>query len=237
MEKKVSWNDLWGTSEIFKIWVDGFEKEWGEKAWEILESQGLTTYTDQLEYTRVLIRFLCLGIMYHEFCYFAWDEGPYVELLDWARSEEINSFRVAQLVGEDFEKESNLSEEELLEEALKELILQEHPKVYRALVKGFGGKSKLFASLWLTAGEHVIEEDEDLEEWEDEEEEEMSDEWIDDESSDDEWLEENVKSRKEKYRELLENERVIRSILNDVSYDKLRAYSWVEEGMPVEISF
>ncbi|NSW83900.1 MAG: hypothetical protein HPY90_11635 [Syntrophothermus sp.] len=150
--------------------------------------------------------------MYREFCYFAWDEYPSSELVDWADAVGINPFRIAQLVGDSFEPDWAAPERELLEEALKTLILREHPAVYRALVKGFGGKSMLFASLWLTLNTDT-----------------MTDEWDENEGQEeDDQLE---------YENRLKNESILRSVLNDVDANKLHAYAWIDQGMPIEVSF
>lgn len=230
----LSWDDLSGTEEIFSVWVDGDEIEWAKKSWEILSAHGLTEYENEIERCLVLIRLLCLGVMYREFCYFAWDEYPDIDLADWADEAGINSFRIAQIVGNEFEPDLDGSERELLEEALKRLILREHSRVYRALVEGFGGKSMLFASLWLTMEKGAM-----ADGWDDEEGEENEDDHYEQNSFSFSLLdgEEEENEHDLTYEDRLKNESVLRSVLNDVDANKLRAYAWVEEGMPIEVTF
>lgn len=211
--ERILWEDLTGTEEIFSVWVHGYETEWAKKSWEVLGAKGLTEYKDELERCLVLVRLLCLGVMYREFCYFAWDEYPEIDLVDWAEAVGINFFRIAQIVGDSFEPDWEASERELVEEALKELILREHPRVYDALVKGFGGKSMLFASLWLTMETGITTDEWDGDEGEEENEHDLS------------------------YEDRLKNESVLHSVLNDIDANKLRAYAWIDEGMPIEVAF
>jgi hypothetical protein len=71
---------------------------------QVTEDYGgkVSTYENEIERCLVLIRLLCLGVMYREFCYFAWDEYPDINLADWADGAGINSFRIAQNQGHCF---------------------------------------------------------------------------------------------------------------------------------------
>ncbi|MGQ9825750.1 MAG: hypothetical protein ACUVSK_12350 [Desulfotomaculales bacterium] len=87
----------------------------------------------------------------------------------------------------------------------------------------------LFASLWLTMEKGTMADD-----WEDEEEEENEDDrcsfsFLDDEKEESE--------HDPTYEERLKNESVLRNILNDMDANKLRAYAWIDEGMPIEFTF
>lgn len=146
--------------------------------------QGLADYTSELERCRVLIRLMCLGIIYREFCDLARDEWlePYYK--EWAEDLDLSSFRTAQLVGPEFEKDDYVNEDDLLEWALNELIDKERNLIIKALRREMGGDAGVFVSLWKTIEDYGDDEEAEYE------------------------------------------------ILNDVSFDKMRAYEWIEEGIP-----
>lgn len=158
--------------EIFNIWMWGQDYEWARQAWNKLETQNLTTYETEIEKYVILIRFLTLGTVYHEFCEIAFDESADIEYLDWLGAFEdegvyIGSLRLAQLLGRNFLPdqiiEDSDQEQTLIPDMVNELVSQQRSAIYVGLRSAFGGDSLLFASLWLSA-KSFTDEDEDQDE-------------------------------------------------------------------------
>lgn len=63
-------------------------------AWIALGRAGLTSYSDEIQKTLVLIRFLTLGTIFREFCELARDEEFEPDVHNWAEDVEINPIRV-----------------------------------------------------------------------------------------------------------------------------------------------
>ena len=129
-EKKI--DDI--SEYIPRIWNDGREWMWFEKAWEILDKYKMTSYKNFVEQGQVTLRAVTLAMMYIDFCKEAFDEWyGYEELfetfersfLDYDR--EIMEFLYAQLS----------SEEEYpgFEDAIYELTDDERPKILKVLHK------------------------------------------------------------------------------------------------------
>lgn len=108
----------------------------------------------------------------------------------------LNSFRVAQLIGDDpeFGPDDDADESSLLEAALYSLIDDERGNICKALCEGFDGESMLFVSLWNSMYDEKSPEDD---------------------PGDDEGFPESPED-----------------VLNsNVTGEKLRAFSWISEGM------
>ena len=143
----IKWEEIsYAADTIFSIWEGHPELEWAKKAWEALTKAGLADYSNELERQRTLIRLMALGVIYGEFCYYAWEESSDPSLSDWAHNLEIEEFRVGQLVGKDFE----VKDDDVFGEALKEIIKSSRNEIFEALCKEFDGVSTLFLSLWIT---------------------------------------------------------------------------------------
>ncbi len=149
-ETYLRWSSIADEAEkLFDAWGSDAEHDWARKAWEHIETSGLTRYTNDVERTRVLIRMVALAALYHSWWRTVDVEGS-VELINWSGELQISSFRVAQLAGVDFSPELDQSEEELYEEAVRTLVEQEHSNILGALLAGFGDETELFISLWLS---------------------------------------------------------------------------------------
>jgi hypothetical protein len=147
----VRWEDISREAEsIFRIWADSREVEWAKKSWEALGKRGLTSYSNQIERTRVLVRLISLAAIYMDFCELAFDEAHNHEYVSWAEELSVSSFRVAQCVGSEFEQDREAGEEELLEGALLELMAVARSEIHEALRSEWGDDSLLFVSLWNT---------------------------------------------------------------------------------------
>jgi len=180
---------------MFDVWIGQPELAWARKAWVALERRGLTLFSNDLERTRVLIRAMTLGTIYREFCDLAHDDAWDSENQIWAAEMGLNSFRVAQLAGDEFELDDDDDESGLLDSALSSLIDDEREDICKALCEGFGGESMLFVSLWNSM---------------------YPEKSLDDDPDDDEGFPESPED-----------------VLNsNVTGEKLRAFSWITEGMP-----
>ena len=140
------WED--SSVSMFDVWIGQPELAWARKAWAALERRGLTLFSNELERTRVLIRAMALGTIYREFCDLAFDDAWDTEYPIWADEMGLNSFRVAQLIGDEFKLDDDDDESGLLESALYSLIDDERGDICKALCEGFDGESMLFVSLW-----------------------------------------------------------------------------------------
>lgn len=158
----ISWSDVEPLARrIFHVWVGEGDLEWARTAWAILGEQGLTYagFEDGLqEETRIRIRMLALGALYHEFATHAWQEGN-VEIASWVEDDvfladyawmgsiDPDSFPERSV---DKEVDEGPTESELLEEGVWSLVREEYPNVLRALLRGIGDHSELFLLLWLS---------------------------------------------------------------------------------------
>lgn len=96
----VAWEDLQDAADLpFSIWVDQPELRWAKQAWNSLERAGLTSYLDERQRHQVLVRFVALADLYHEFCHLAWDEMYEPDYLAWADELNLSRFRIGQLAG------------------------------------------------------------------------------------------------------------------------------------------
>lgn len=148
---KVPWNDLaHAAGAVFSLWPDGAEYQWALKAWEALERAGLTAYSDELQHSKVLVRFIALAGIYYDFCEIAWEEYLDPDYVEWAEALGLSPVRVGQLIGADPRWVDNVTAnaEELLSDSLQYLEEMARDEIYGALRDHFGGISQLFISLW-----------------------------------------------------------------------------------------
>lgn len=159
---KLNWADVSrGAEEIFRIWTSESSKEldWANTAWIALGLAGLTNYSDEVQKTLVLIRFLTLGTIFREFCELARDEQFEPDVYNWAEILEINPIRLGQVLGPNALNEPVHDLD--LEYAIDELMDQSRSEIVRTLVKSFGNESSLFLSLWKASDGAEIEEPEE----------------------------------------------------------------------------
>jgi len=209
---KIEWHNIQeSASEIFNIWLGSPELKWAEDAWSKLDLEELTSYENELDKHIVLIRFLALGTLYHEFCQFAFEQMANIDYSSWAEALDseilfISPFRLGQLLGSSFMLEEEIydssTEHSLLPEFIGSLVEQQRAIVVTALVNGFGDESLLFAHLWLSRRSL----DEENEENDDDEDSEI-------------------------YYEITTVE-TVEDVLASVTFDKMTAFEWVMDGMP-----
>ena len=135
---KIKWNDISHVAKsIFTLWMWGQDLAWAEVLWSVFDKNGLTTYSNELERHKVLIRLLTLAGMYDVFCYNGWDERLYLEYSLWANELELSAFRLGQLLGNAFEANED-DIDSLFEMGVIDLVHAEHQNVYECLKKHYG---------------------------------------------------------------------------------------------------
>lgn len=141
-----------GIDGIFgRVWINNHGQKFAEKTWEILENEGLTEYSNDLEKIEAFLRFMALGAIYREFNGIAFDEYVEPDYEIWAELFNISEFRIGQIIADNpsfinYEDE----EENIYYEALRYLGDKYRPQVYNALKSGFGSTAQLFYELYLT---------------------------------------------------------------------------------------
>jgi hypothetical protein len=151
IKSSVRWEDVHSEAEsIFRVWTDARELDWAKKSWEALGKRGLTSYANQVEWTRVIVMLMTLAAIYRDFCELAFDEVHEPDYSVWASELCIGAFRVAQCVGSQFDADEDRDDQSLLEGALIELMQEARSQIHMALREEFGDDSLLFVSLWNT---------------------------------------------------------------------------------------
>jgi hypothetical protein len=174
----VNWNDISSKiSKLFKIWQFSDETEFAEEMWKVLEKEGLTNYTNNVEYNEVLIRILVLACIHHSFNNIAFEEGDCFSSLYYEWEDEFKpiTLRLAQLAGKEFEKDA-LDDVEIDNENIDEsdfryrvvyYLCYENKDVALALTKNLDTQI-LLRKFYLSKGREIETEevwDEDLEEY------------------------------------------------------------------------
>jgi hypothetical protein len=113
--------------------------EWAKKSWVALARHGLTAGSDEIEWTRVMVRLMALATIYKEFCDLAWEEWDEPMYPVWTESLDIVPYRVVLCVGKDYARDLDGDECALLHSALTELVDQARPAIYDALTSESGG--------------------------------------------------------------------------------------------------
>jgi hypothetical protein len=222
--QSIRWEDISASAKetLFRVWEDRRELLWAEHCWGLLSKYGLTRYSHAVAKCRVLIRLIALAELYREFSDLAWEETYEPELVAWGMEIELNSFRVAQCMGHEFQPSSDEDEEELFESALCSLAEEARREVYLVLKAEFGGDGYLFASLWNTV--EYVTEDEEAEIGHEEGHLGMAE---GANSTGEIGLKQHQKAGGKI--DWLEN---APAILSDVTPGKMSAYEWIERGMP-----
>ncbi|MCT2277816.1 hypothetical protein M3G91_09280 [Micromonospora chalcea] len=154
----LDWDDVGGAVRpIVEIWVSGSELRWARHAWALLGKAGLTSYASEVERTRCLLRAVAIGRLYREFCARAFDEGSPGDWREYVGSDLvgdyplIDAFTLGQLVEREGIEVDNAPFDDGLDvnEALRDLVELEYPKVFGAL-RSQSGDAELFASLFVS---------------------------------------------------------------------------------------
>ena len=220
-ERSVAWwEDVSREAEsMFRVWTDGRELDWAKKSWDALSKRGLTSYSNQIEWTQVMVRLMALAAIYRDFCELAFDEIHEPEHLFWASELSLSTFRVAQCVTQQFRGDDGEDDEQLWDSALLELMEAARSEIHKVLSAEYGGDSLLFVSLWNTVDYWR---EEDLEPFEDQT-----------DSADKEIREGNQSASKDvEHVTRIDWRENAGNVLNeDITGHKLAAFHWIQEGM------
>jgi hypothetical protein len=131
----------------FDIWTGHPELAWAKTAFGYLPGHGLSPDNAPFNDHIAIFRFLVLIGIYHDFCEAAWDQTSWISYSEWCEPfHGIDRFVIGQLFsqlpGWDADEDVDFSD------AMDRLVEAERDTVVKALCKGFGGVSGLYASLW-----------------------------------------------------------------------------------------
>lgn len=219
----VRWEDISREAKsLFKVWTDGRGLDWAKKSWEALCKHRLTSYANEIERTRVLVRLLALAAIYRDFCELAFEEVHYPEHIEWASELCVSTFRLAQCVGLEFHRDENEEDEALVESALVSLMEEARANIHEALQKDFGGDGMVFVSLWNSVNFSRNEEDSDSVEDEDPD---LNDDNIETSPVGEE--RDTDQSAKE-FDWFADADLILNT---DLTWQKQAAYAWIDQGM------
>lgn len=168
MNEHVAWGDVDPLARrVFNIWTDRGDYEWARTAWAILGEHGLAFRgdpNDSNEETRVRLRLLVLGALYHAFARRAWGEGD-ADIESWAQEdsylsdiEDWGSLMPGMFGPPDEDGRMEVISETKFadwgENGLLAPMRLEHPSVLKALVAGWGGETEFFVALWQSRWPH-----------------------------------------------------------------------------------
>lgn len=222
-DKAIAWHDIDPSAArgLFEIWTAARELEWAELAWQALSERNLNHYRGEVERHRVLGRLMVLATIYREFASLAWDETDEPEYTFWVDDLGLSKFRIAQAVGSDFLTAVDVDDDELLERAAITLVENERQVVVKALFQHFDNASMLFASLFATCW-HPPSCDDDV--------------YVGESEADEDG--ENAESGKvpqptePRITSILIDPNALHDILNEFEPNKMRAFEWIDQGMP-----
>ena len=157
----LAWEDVKIVAEsLFDIWLGQPEMAWAKRAWEMISEAGLSSYSDECERHRVLIRLLTLAILFHEFWYMAAQETFDRDdiMMRWEEASDVSHLWIGFLAGKEGAELNTDFEQQDLYQALDHLAECRRREIVRALLKGFGNEEALFASLWCSNNEQLADE-------------------------------------------------------------------------------
>lgn len=142
--KKLSWGDI-ETSVIALLigYLDKADLNCAHSIWHLLEEQNLTAYEDEIGKTHSLV--LSLGVVefVNDCTALIRDDQFELDVVSWAYEVEIKPFRVAQIVGADFEIEDDYNEEEFTELALLELLSDTRTTIVTCIKKKYSDTNQI----------------------------------------------------------------------------------------------
>lgn len=170
--KVATWENMKLIGEnVFRVLAFGEDLPWAEASWRKIEKTPLAYHSDEIEFTRVIIRFFAMAELYNIFFDLSdlQDFGRDDQYF-WADAADVNLKKLktayAQL-NDDLEidiedEDTDENDSELLLEFLGRAIEQEYPAVVQCIVDGYGNPLKLMESLehQLHGSEDVLSDDE-----------------------------------------------------------------------------
>jgi len=152
---KLEWSEVASVAkEVMVVWFIGSELEWAERAWGMLADAGLTRYANDIERTRVLMRFIALAMIYRDFCQLGreedWDADTLIGEVIYGL--ELSRIRIGQVIGPEWDADTlEETDDDLTNSAILELTDSERAVIATVLVKGFGSEVALADALCRTS--------------------------------------------------------------------------------------
>ena len=140
----ISWKEINAGAGIHLLnYDDHSDRECAEFIWEILKKYGYTSYSNELEKSRVLVHSIALIEFVNDCTSLIRDDSFDMDVLEWASETEINLFRIAQLMETNFDAQNELEPEELLGNALAELVETSRKIIIECLEEEYPDSIKL----------------------------------------------------------------------------------------------
>lgn len=134
---EVLWEEVRAVAKAaFDVWDEERELAWAEEAWGHLAAADLTSFTSDVEWHRVLVRFRGLPSLYRDWSARVDQESRHDWYSYWAETLELRAFSPSQLLGPEVEIQAD-TEAGQVGEALDHLPAQ-HEEVANAFVDGPG---------------------------------------------------------------------------------------------------
>lgn len=115
----------------------------GDAIWEILAEKGYTSYNNEIEYNRVLVRVVVVCEFIDQCTKYLMDDDNETTSDDLIADLNINKHRLAQLVGPSFKSNESLDEEDLSWEILGHFIELERALLEATLTAKFPAPEQL----------------------------------------------------------------------------------------------
>jgi hypothetical protein len=150
---EIGWEEVKdAAANIFNVWYNGCELSWAKEAWRHFGKAGLNQASSALDRTRVNLRLVALGRIYHEFCGCAWDENPDTPIGYLVEILEIDPIALGIIAASaGTEHFDIIDERELKESALiiaTDLMCKE---IFNCLKAAYGDEIKLYSRMWKTS--------------------------------------------------------------------------------------
>lgn len=143
--------EFYDLDDVFEeIWSTGYERYWFRRAWLVLAERKLTEYDTDEESIRVLLRAMCVSILYREFSHIAMGEScGYYHIEEWLNDHAYEN-KFFFLLGQIYRGIDGVADvEEDLEAASIMLVNSERDTVVQALTSEWGAEY-LACSLYST---------------------------------------------------------------------------------------
>lgn len=150
---EVAWEEVEdAATEIFNVWYIGSELAWAKEAWEHFSKAGLNQASSVLDRTKVNLRLLALGRIYHEFCGYAWDENTDRPIEYMAEYLDIDPVALGVIAGNaGLDQFADIKDEEgLRESALIEASEGLRAEIFDCLKSAYGSDTELYSRMWKT---------------------------------------------------------------------------------------
>lgn len=152
----VSFEEVRDIFDMGSVWMDGREEYWFQKAWQILEEEQMTCYSNAYEEKTVHLYALVLVAVYLEFCKITWDEDSTERIL-LDIEEFFSAVEIGQLLRQYLKPGELISD---MEEAVNEIVFHLQCRLFRSMMKHLS-VSEIFAWMYCTSFTPYLAEEEE----------------------------------------------------------------------------